>query len=57
MIICKKCHLPMIGVMSFAKGRHERFCKCPKCRDETKHQRIRDIDLDFKEVLRKATNN
>ena len=47
----------MIGVMSFAKGRHERFCKCPKCRDETKHQRIRDIDLDFKEVLRKATNN
>ena len=57
MIICKKCHLPMIGVMSFAKGRHERFFKCHKCRDETKHQRIRDIDLDFKEVLRKATNN
>ena len=45
----------MIGVMSFSKDRHERFCRCPKCRDETKHQRLRDDDLKFGEVLDKVT--
>ena len=48
---CKNCYIPMIGVMSFSKDRHERFCRCPKCRDETKHQRLRDDDLNFREIL------
>lgn len=52
---CKNCYIPMIGVMSFSKDRHERFCRCPKCRDETKHQRLRDDDLKFGEVLDKVT--
>ena len=54
MIICKDCYVPMIGVMSFSKNKHEKFCRCPKCYSETKHQIIRDDELDFGEVLNKA---
>ena len=52
---CKNCDIPMIDVMSFSKERHERFCRCPKCRGETKHQKLRDDDLKFGEVLDKVT--
>ena len=48
---CMNCTVPMIGVMSFSKDRHERFCRCPKCRGETKHQRLRDDNLNFGEIL------
>ena len=53
MIICKDCYVPMIGVMSFSKDKREKFCRCPKCYSETKHQIIRDVELDFGEVLDK----
>ncbi len=53
MKICKTCNILMVGVMSFSKGKHEKFCRCPKCYDETKHQRIRDGELNFGEVLHK----
>lgn len=52
MMICKDCGVPMVGAMSFSKGESERYCRCPKCRRETKHQKIREFELDFKEVLR-----
>ena len=51
MIICKDCYVPMIGVISFSQDKHEKFCCCPKCRGETKHQKLRDGELDFEEVL------
>lgn len=51
MIICKNCSIPMINVMSFSKDRHEKFCKCPQCYDETKHRKIKDNDLEFEEIL------
>ena len=51
MIICKDCYIPMIGVMSFSKDKHEKFCRCPKCRGETKHQKLKNEKLDFGEVL------
>ena len=51
MIICKDCYIPMVGVMSFSKDRHEKFNKCPKCFGETKHVKLRDDELDFGEVL------
>ena len=54
MIICKDCYIPMIGVMSFSNEKHEKFCRCPKCYSETKHQVIRNVELDFGEVLNKA---
>ena len=54
MVICKKCYIPMSGVMSFSKDKHERFCKCPKCRGETKRRVLRDDELDFREELSKA---
>ena len=41
----------MVGVMSFSKDKHEKFCRCPKCYGETKHSKIKDNDLDFGEVL------
>ena len=46
---CKKCYIPMTGIMSFSKDKHEKFCRCPKCRSETKHIPIKEID--FKEIL------
>ena len=51
MQLCKDCYIPMVGVMSFSKDKHEKFCRCPKCRGETKHQILRDSELDFGEVL------
>ena len=41
----------MVGVMSFSKDKHEKFCRCIRCKSETKHQRIKDNELEFEEVL------
>lgn len=46
----------MVGVMSFSKNKHERFCRCPKCYEETKHRKLRDDELDFGEELNKAVH-
>lgn len=54
MTLCKNCYIPMVGVMSFSKDRHERFCRCLKCRGETKHIQINDSELNFGEVLHRA---
>ena len=54
MMICKDCYVPMMGVMSFSKDKHEKFCRCPKCFCETNHRKLRDNDLDFGEELNKA---
>ena len=51
MIICRTCSVPMQPVMSFSKNKHEKFCMCPRCRGETKHQKLRDDEPDFGEVL------
>ena len=51
MVICKRCYISMVGVMSFSKDKHEKFCRCPKCYSETKHRQIKDDELDFKEIL------
>lgn len=41
----------MVGVMSFSKDKHEKFCRCPKCCSETRHIKINDNELSFREVL------
>lgn len=51
MQFCRDCCIPMAGVMSFAKGKCERFSRCPKCYGETKHQKMRENDLHFEEIL------
>ena len=53
MMICKNYYIPMQSVMSFSKDKHEKFCRCPKCYSETKHQKINDCELVFREVLNK----
>ena len=53
MIICKTCNIPMQPVMSFSKDKHEKFDRCPKCFGETKHRKINDNELMFREVLDK----
>ena len=50
---CINCGIPMIGVMSFSKDKHERFCRCPKCYSESRHRRVNDDELDFGEYLNK----
>lgn len=51
MVICKNCYIPMIGVMSFSKDKHEKFCRCPKCMVETRHTKLDDSGLNFGEYL------
>lgn len=51
MVICKRCYTSMIGVMSFSKDKHEKFCRCPRCYGETKHVKINDDELSFGEYL------
>ena len=41
----------MVGVMSFSKDKHEKFCRCKKCFGETKHQKMDDSELVFEDVL------
>jgi len=53
MMICKECFTPMVGVMSFSKNKHEKFNRCPRCRGETKRQKLRDDELEFGEILSK----
>lgn len=53
MQICKNCYVPMVSVMSFSKDKHEKFCRCKKCKGETKHSLLSDSELDFGEVLHK----
>ena len=50
---CKICSGKMVGVLSFSKDKHEKFCRCPKCYSETKHRKIDDKELNFGEVLDK----
>ena len=56
MTICRDCNIPMQPVMSFSKGKNEKFDRCPKCFGETKHRKIRDDELDFGEELNKAVH-
>lgn len=51
MVICKRCYTLMVGVMSFSKDKHEKFCRCPKCYSETRHTKINDNELSVGEVL------
>ena len=53
-MICRDCNVPMHQVMSFSKDKHDKFYRCPKCYEETKHKKLRDVELDFGEVLNKA---
>ena len=57
MQLCKDCYVPMIGVMSFSKDKHEKFCSCPKCRGETRRRKLRDDELNFREVLSRELHN
>ena len=56
LLICKNCYIPMVGVISFSKDKHEKFDRCPQCFGETKHKKLRNAELDFGEVLNKAIN-
>ncbi len=51
MVFCKNCGTVMKGVMSFSKDKKEKFYRCSKCYDETKHNLLRGDELDFGEVL------
>ena len=55
MVICKKCLILMVETMSFQPGernRHE-YCKCPKCKRETKHIKVMNSELSFGEYMNK----
>lgn len=53
-MLCRDCYIPMTEVMSFSKGKHEKYCRCPKCMSETKHSRLDVSELSFGEVLHRA---
>ena len=54
---CMNCGNIMVGVMSFSKDKHEKFCRCPKCCLETRHIKINDNELSFGEVLHREIKN
>ena len=54
---CMNCGNIMMGVMSFSKDKHERFCRCPKCCSETRHIKINDNELSFGEILHREIKN
>nr|DAJ86259.1 MAG TPA: RimK-related lysine biosynthesis protein, Probable-dependent amine/thiol ligase family Amino-group [Bacteriophage sp.] len=56
MVICRNCYAPMVGVMSFSKDKHEKFCRCIKCMSETRHMKLNDEELNFGKVLHRETN-
>ena len=47
------CNVLMQPIMSFSKDKHEKFCRCHKCYEETKHKKLRDDELAFGELLNK----
>lgn len=53
MKLCKSCYIPMTNVMSFAKNCSEKFSKCPKCKAESKHYKIKKDDIQFGEVIQR----
>ena len=57
MQFCRDCKTKMVGVLSFSEEKNEKFNRCPKCYSETKHNSIKDKDLDFGEVLDRAIKN
>ena len=57
MQFCKDCSTKMVGVLSFSKDKNEKFNRCPKCYSETRHNKIKDNDLNFGELLDKAIRN
>ena len=54
MQFCRDCNTKMVGVMSFSRDKHERFCRSLKCYSETKHKKLDDKELSFGEVLDKV---
>ena len=52
-MICSSCNIQMVNVMSFSKDKHEKFCRCKKCKQETKYNKLKDEELDFGEVLQR----
>ena len=50
-MICMDCNIMMQPIMSFSNDKREKFCRCPKCLGETKHQKLKDEELSFGEVL------
>ena len=51
MVFCKVCNAQMMSVMSFSKDKREKFARCPKCYVETKHNSLRNNELNFREIL------
>jgi hypothetical protein len=46
----------MVSVISFSKGKQEKFCRCEKCKTESRHRALRNDEIDFHETLEKAIN-
>lgn len=53
MQFCRYCIMKLVGVLSFSKDKYKKFCRCPKSHSETRHNKIKDNDLNFREVLDK----
>lgn len=56
MYMCDNCYIPMVSIISFqpnGNGRHDRYCKCPKCCRETKHIKVNNSELSFGEYMSK----
>ena len=53
MKICKNYSVSIIEALSFSKDKNENT----KCYSETKHNKIKDSELSFGEILHRTMNN
>lgn len=51
MQFCRDCSTKMVGVLSFSEDKNEKFNRCPRCYSETRHNKIKDGELNFGELL------
>ena len=56
MILCKDCGIPMVNVMHFEMENNQKYNQRPKCKQDTKHVKLRDSELVFGEILNKQLN-
>ena len=57
MQFCRDCNTKMVFVMSFSRDKNEKFNRCPNCYLESRHNKIKDNDLNFGEELDKVIRN
>lgn len=53
MMVCDTCKSVMLKTISFSNSGNYKFYRCPKCKEETRHQKLKNEELTFETKHRK----